>query len=314
VGLRGVSGERISVVVTSYNQKPYLIEAVDSVLAQTRPVHEIVVVDDASVDGSQEVIRALESRHRGHVIGLFHERNSGIPRARTAGARRASGDLVGILDGDDRLLPGFANALTRRLDDSPGAGCVYGNLHLIDAAGRRIGERDADRQPEGDILRHVAKGAMGLLRSLLVRREQLEAAGFLDERFPKFDGFVLTLRLARATRFAYVPEPIAEYRVHAAGDSRGIRPAEMVLHLEAVWHEVERVCAGLSRGERVVLQKAWSRRLLQWSIESDLAGRQRLRAAFRLFAATLRDPAVAGITVALLRARFRARPVPLGLR
>ena len=243
-GLRAVSGERVSVVVTSYNQKAYLVEAIESVLAQTRPAHELIVVDDASADGSQELIRAYEARHPGRVIGLLQERNCGIPKTRTAGLKRCTGELLGVLDGDDRLLPGFVESQTRRLGQMRDAGCVYGNLFFVDAEGRRIRIRDERVQPEGEVLLHVAAGAMGLPRSLLVRKAHLQDVGFLDERFPKFDGFVLTLRLARMTRFAYVAEPTADTGSSAGGDSRTIRAEEMVT-LEAVWAEVQRACAGL---------------------------------------------------------------------
>ncbi len=302
-----MSAERVSIVVTSFNQKAYLAEAVDSVLAQTRAVDEIVVVDDASSDGSQELIRGWEARHPGRVIGVLQELNGGIPRTRTAGLKRATGALVGVLDGDDRLLPGCIEALVAALAQDPDAGCAYSNVAFIDAAGRRLGNRDTAPQPAGDVLAHVAGGAMGLMRSLLARRDLVTAAGFLDEAFPKYDGYVLTLRLASRTRFAYVFEPQAEYRVHPGGDSHTFGPRAHLRYLEDVEREVERFVAPLPPADLAAVRKAWRWRLLAHAVEAEIHEGGPLRPLPRLAAAALREPASLPALLRLWRARLASR-------
>lgn len=301
------SAERVSVVVTSYNQKAYLAEAVESLLAQTRPVDEIVVVDDASTDGSQDVIRGWEARHPGRVVGVLQARNAGIPATRTAGLERATGTLVGILDGDDRWLPRGIEAFLEALQARPDAGCVYGNVAFIDASGRRLHVRDAQPQPSGHVLAHVAAGAMGLLRALLVRRELVREAGFLDARFPKYDGYVLTLRLARQTPFAYVFEPQAEYRVHPGGDSRTFGPRADLAYLEDVEREVERFLPELPTAAAAAARAAWRWRLLAHAVEAEIHEGGVLRPLPRLAAEGLRNPRALPALLRLWRARAHRR-------
>jgi glycosyltransferase involved in cell wall biosynthesis len=261
---------RTSIVVTSYNQRDQLAEAVQSALAQTLRPREVVVADDASSDGSPELIRELAARHPGLVRGVFQPQNLGIPRNRNAGLAAAGGELVALLDGDDRLLPGFLERLEGRLAGEPQAGCAYANVRFVDARGVALGLRDRAPLPSGDVRGWLAEGRMGLLRAMLIRRELLALAGGLDQSFPKHDGFVLTLRLARLTRFAYVGEPLVEYRVHPGSDSHAITPAERVRHLEAVRAEVLRSCQDLPGAALRRIRGAWRRRLLTWRVRALL--------------------------------------------
>ena len=73
---------RISVVITSFNQKELLAKAIDSVLSQTRPVDEIVIADDSSSDGSQDLIRQYVNSHPDRVVAVLNERNQGTPSNR----------------------------------------------------------------------------------------------------------------------------------------------------------------------------------------------------------------------------------------
>ena len=95
----------ISVIICSYNQSVILREAIDSVINQTLPASEIIVCDDASTDGSQELIRSLEIQSGGLIRGIFQERNVGVAANRNTGLKAATGELVTWLDGDDIFLP-----------------------------------------------------------------------------------------------------------------------------------------------------------------------------------------------------------------
>ena len=89
------SGPMISVVIPCYNREPFLAETIESVLKQTRPVGEIIVVDDGSTDRSAEVARSYGAR----VISM--NRNRGHAAACNAGVDAARGDLLAWLDADD---------------------------------------------------------------------------------------------------------------------------------------------------------------------------------------------------------------------
>ena len=90
----------VSVVVTTYNQAPYIAAAIDSVLCQTYRHHEVIVVDDGSTDTTSQVL----DRFRGKAI-LLRQTNQGVAAARNTGVLQARGDFVALLDGDDLWEP-----------------------------------------------------------------------------------------------------------------------------------------------------------------------------------------------------------------
>jgi glycosyltransferase involved in cell wall biosynthesis len=95
---------RVSCIVVCYNQKQTIAEAVLSLVRQTRPPDEIIVADDASTDGSREVIRTLANSHR-TIRPILRETNLGVSANRDLAVREATGDFVTALDGDDYALP-----------------------------------------------------------------------------------------------------------------------------------------------------------------------------------------------------------------
>jgi glycosyltransferase involved in cell wall biosynthesis len=300
---------RVSLVLTSYNQRGYLAEAIDSAMGQGEALLELIVVDDGSSDGSPELIRAWSAREPNCVRGLFHSGNRGIPEARNTGLRIARGDWVGILDGDDRLLPGHHEALLRAASASE-SGCAYSNLNLIDADGTRLHVRDEAPLPSGSLLPFIAAGSMGLLRSMLVRRELLAAVGYMDARFPKYDGYVLTLRLAERVRFAYVFEPLADYRIHAGGVSRNIDERTDARYLEELRDEVNAVLHRLKPAQAAAVSSIWAWRIAERRLSSDLRTGRSWRALARTLGLLARHPSRLRSAVGLWRLRSTGREDP----
>ena len=93
---------KLSVVIPVYNAKKYLIECVGSVLAQTYHDTEIILVDDGSNDGSDQLCDELFAKH-GDIIRVIHQENGGASSARNSGLRAARGDYVHFIDSDDLL-------------------------------------------------------------------------------------------------------------------------------------------------------------------------------------------------------------------
>ncbi|GAB4438348.1 MAG: glycosyltransferase family A protein [Anaerolineae bacterium] len=95
-----MTSESVSVIIPVYNGEQYLAEAIDSVLAQTRPPGEIIVVDDGSTDGSAEVVAAY-----GEPVRYLRQANQGPSSARNFGVEQAKGELLAWLDQDDLWEP-----------------------------------------------------------------------------------------------------------------------------------------------------------------------------------------------------------------
>src|SRR5438067_9338411 len=254
---------RVSVIITSYNQQEYLREAIESAIDQTVAAFEIIVADDHSTkDGSIETIREYAARYPGLVRGLFQEENVGIPKNRNSALRMVKGDHVAILDGDDRLLPRFIERHGAALTATPQAHVSYSNRYDINQLGERR-SHDHGPQPSGGVLAYVARGRKGILRSMVAKYDLVKAAGFLDENHYHYDGFILTLRLAKLTPFVYLPDPLMEKREHAGGSSKGISFSETERCFEGVLAEVMRVTRELPEKEKRAISKNWLEQISQ---------------------------------------------------
>jgi len=261
---------RVSVIITSYNQQEYLREAIESAINQTVAAFEIIVADDHSTkDGSVETIREYAVRYPGLVRGLFQERNVGIPKNRNSALRVVKGDYVTILDGDDRLLPRFIERHGAALTANPQTHVSYSNRYDINQLGERR-SHDRHLQPSGDVLAYIARGRKGILRSMVAKYDLVKAAGFLDENHYHYDGFILTLRLAKLTPFIYLPDPLMEKRNHAGGTSKGISASEKERCFQNVLAEVMRVTDELPEKNKRAIRRNWLEKISQLYLEAKM--------------------------------------------
>lgn len=125
---------RVSVVIPSFNHGRFIAEAIRSVAAQTLPVVDLVIVDDGSSDGSPEVIRRTLAAVDLPGARLIEQENQGSHRALERGIREASGDLIAVLNSDDRFHPERIARMLREVPES-GAFLAFSAVNLIDATG-----------------------------------------------------------------------------------------------------------------------------------------------------------------------------------
>src|SRR5262245_11623313 len=102
----------IAVVIPLYNKEPYVVRAITSVLAQTRPVDEIIIVDDASTDGSLERVKAFQDP-RIRVLRRTDPQGRGLPATRNLGIQSAASRWIALLDADDRWHDDFIEECER---------------------------------------------------------------------------------------------------------------------------------------------------------------------------------------------------------
>lgn len=277
---------RVSIIITSYNQKHYLIEAIESVINQIVRPYEIIIVDDHSTDdGSIEIIREYVARYPVWIKAIFQEKNAGIPRNRNTALYKVTGNYVAILDGDDRFLPGKVEKELAALQKYPAVQCVYSNVRYVDAVGQSIGVRDQEEQPTGDVFAHVAQGKFGILRSMLIDYLLFQKVGFLDERLPSYDGFELTVRLARQCHFAYVAEPLVEYRMHGVSYQTKMRAKDHLHDLRAIYEKMLPWLTGLPLVEREKVVKMWHERLLRFRLREAVERRNKIRSYMAILSA-----------------------------
>ena len=225
---------KISVYITSYNQKAYLIEAIESVLSQTLRPSQLIIVDDCSTDGSQEVIAGYASRYPNLITSIFHTRNQGIAQVRIDALQAVFGDYVSHVDGDDRFLPTKLEKEARLLQNNPNTQIAFSNFYYMAADGIRTGIwADGETPPQGNVFRQTF--ARDFPRRSLFRRELADyqawkQVGFHDSNLCLYEDYEMLVRLTKQLRVAYYDEPLSEYRIHNAGLSR----AKATQHLAAV--------------------------------------------------------------------------------
>ena len=204
----------VSAVIPNYNYGRFLPEAVESVLAQTYPCREIIVVDDGSTDDSLEILKVYEARHGVKVI---RQQNLGVGAARNAGARASTGELVAFLDADDYWLPRKTEKQIERLISDKEFGFVTCGMQEFDAAGNVI--RTYAEGMEGwhaDDILLIKSVTAGPGSSSMLWRRIFEKVGGFDERkemHPSED-WEFSYRVARAAKIAFVPEILVAYRNH----------------------------------------------------------------------------------------------------
>ncbi len=179
----------ISVIVPTYNRQASLARALDSVLAQTRPAEEIIVVDDGSTDATAEMVR-----QRYPQVRYFHQTNRGVSAARNHGIARARGEWIALLDSDDQWLPEKLAVQIQHLQRHPGHPLCHCDEIWI-RHGRRVNPMKKHAKHGGWIFRHCLPLCVISPSAALIRRSLLEEVGGFDETLPACEDYDLWLRI-----------------------------------------------------------------------------------------------------------------------
>ncbi len=203
--------EKVSVVIPAYNKAEWTAQTVDSVLRQTYPDIEIIVVDDGSTDNTRERMATY-----GHKIQYVRKENGGACSARNEGIRRSSGDFIAFLDCDDLYLEDKIELSVKYLRENPRFSFVHTAVHFIDDQNNIVGYRShPNSRYEGWIARRLILGNYICNSTIVARREALQAAGFFDETFFMPADWDLWLRLADVGEVGFINKPLTKYRVSA---------------------------------------------------------------------------------------------------
>lgn len=206
----------ISVVIPAYNRAATIETAIRSVIAQTRPPHEVIVVDDGSSDGTADVVAGLALPG----VRLIQQANGGISAARNSGIRAATGEWVAFQDSDDEWLPRKLELQVEGLaaaTDSPIAG--YCGLLITgtpdEAEAGPAGRRRIAYHPDpsvtlvaGRILRTLMATNPISTQTLLARRDVLLEVGLFDTGLKSLVDWDIAIRLAAHGSIAFVDEPL----------------------------------------------------------------------------------------------------------
>lgn len=212
----------ISVVIPAYNARAYIGRTIESVLRQTHPPSEIIVVDDGSTDNTAEVIRGFAGR-----VKLIEQANAGASAARNAGIEAATGDWIAFLDGDDEWLDQRLEKQADYLRRYPELVWVTGNYYecFCDPDHTLIpheqGKSDALLEVDGyfeDYFDSYKASCCGHTDMMLIRRDVLYEAGLFCVGQPRMNDEDMWFRIAyRYPKVGYVKEPLAIYHRGVGG-------------------------------------------------------------------------------------------------
>lgn len=201
------AGPDVSAIIPTWNRRELVLHALRGVLAQTRPVEEIIVVDDGSTDGTGEALQA----EFGDRIVYVRQANAGVSAARNRGMAMARGRYIALLDSDDEWLPEKTARQVEWLDAHPDFGMVLCDVERIDAARQHIDflGRRAILPEDGWVLPWVLANPALAPVSAMFRREVVADIGGFDESLRTAEDLDFHLRIARRWQIGVIDEPLA---------------------------------------------------------------------------------------------------------
>lgn len=221
------SRSRVTVAIPTYNRSELLAGAIESVLAQTYGDFRLLVADNASTDGTHELVGRYDDPR---IEYLRRPENLGLLGNFDDCLRRFETEYSLILCDDDLLRPSFLEEAVPMLDTHPRVGMVHTAFSVIDSAGSVVEEQtdwtyrltEDTVEIGADFLAESMLWACRVCSSAaLMRTGAIPASGFEEPDFPAID-FGLWLRMALDWDIAFLARPLAAYRIHAGSESAGL--------------------------------------------------------------------------------------------
>jgi glycosyltransferase involved in cell wall biosynthesis len=220
----------IAAVIPLYNGADFIEEAIHSVLKQTRPAEEIIVVDDGSTDDGPSKIECLAAQH---PITLLRKPNGGQSSARNMAIKHSQCSHIAFLDQDDIWHDDHLATLTQPFFESRAndLAIVYGNIDLVDRQGRMIArcylDEIASTHPKTSLRQCLAQDLYIVPSAALVSKEAISRVGYFDERLSGYEDDDLFVRIFWAGyRNVYLNVAVSRWRHYGTSSSFSARMAK----------------------------------------------------------------------------------------
>ncbi|MDD5327112.1 MAG: glycosyltransferase [Phycisphaerae bacterium] len=203
----------ISIVIPTYNRSRLLVRAVTSVLNQSYSNFELIIVDDASTDNTEEVVSSFNDER---IRYIRHEKNKGEAAARNTGIKSAKYGYIAHQDSDDEWFPEkLAKQVLAFENCPPQTGVVYTGFWKEENGKRTYIPSEGINKKEGDIHRELLKGNFVGSPVTLIKKECFEKAGVFNEGIFHLVDWELWLRISKDYHFKYIDEPLAVAHYHS---------------------------------------------------------------------------------------------------
>jgi len=196
----------VSVILPTYNRKDLVAKSIQSVLDQTYRDFELIIIDDASTDGTEEVIKEFSDPR---ILFRKHTENKGGAVARNTGINAAKGAFIAFQDSDDVWLPDKLEKQMAVFDNSPASiGVVYSQCARWEGDKEREIPGEFPKIKNGNIFPVLLLENFITLPTVVMKKACLAKVGQFDETLPRLQDWELFLRIAKHFEFRYVPEPL----------------------------------------------------------------------------------------------------------
>jgi glycosyltransferase involved in cell wall biosynthesis len=275
-----MNAPRVSVIIPTLNSGRYVGAAIDSVLKQSVPVCEILVVDGGSTDGTQNLVR-----EKSELVRVLPQEGRGRAGARNTGFRRTAGDFIALLDSDDLWVADKLAAQLIFLGEHPEVEFVFGDM--ANFSGGESGDLpEILDEKVHDYLRHNPVNPARMLEcllkvnfiptsSVLFKKSCLQSVGLMNEEFIHCEDYEYWLRFAENSRMGFVARMLVRRRLHGSNamNDAYVQNCEATLKLLKCLGQKD----GLStEAGRTLLHRIAS---VQYDLASDLIKRRRFKDA-----------------------------------
>lgn len=208
---------KVSVIIPVYNGEKYIAEALDSALNQTFTDYEVIVVNDGSVDSTEDIVANYVQKHPEKIF-YFYQKNRGLAAARNAAIHYSKGKYLALLDADDRWLPERLEETVKVMENDSTVGLVHSNIIRFSDNGVLDIPKRKTKYLNGMIFNHIfLRDAHIACPTVLIRRSSLDELGMFDENLSYLgcEDRDLWLRIARHSKVSYIDKVLAYYRINA---------------------------------------------------------------------------------------------------
>jgi len=202
----------VSAIIPTYNRAQLLPRSVQSVLNQTLQNFEIIIVDDGSIDNTEEIVKEFQRKDK-RIRYIKQERNKGAGAARNVGIKAARGEYIAFIDSDDEWLPEKLEKHIKVFKNAPSeVGVVYAGCWRIENDKKMYIPQSWVTKKEGDIHQELMERGIGFIitNSLVVKKSAFKKVGLFDEGLPSLEEWELAIRLSRYYSFRYINEALSQ--------------------------------------------------------------------------------------------------------
>lgn len=211
----------VSIAIITYNQKNYLRECIDSCLAQDYPNFEIIVADDCSTDGTQDMLREYELEYPGKFVLRLAKNNQGITANSNAAHFACTGKYIAWMGGDDLMLPAKLTKQVDFMQANPNCTICYHNLDVFDSdSNKTLYYFNEKNKLNGDIRTSIRFGTFNGACSSLLRADKAPKHGF-DKSLPVASDWLYWVEtLGNGGTINYLDKVLGRYRRHTNNITR----------------------------------------------------------------------------------------------